>query len=95
VETLQASSIPEIAGNPGSGYYGEQTLLHLLIILTGTVIVILPDSDHRLFSLLFFFGLGAGLVIASVIGDFQNWWVVRAAMMAIMQIPIFIKTLRG
>jgi hypothetical protein len=119
----------------------KKTLLALLIIVTGTVIVFLPDSDYRLFSLstahgpsaldafglvlilvpyiylvcrawqkrsalakwsnralfktgLFFFGLGAGLVIASVTGDFQNWWVVGAAMMTVIQIPIFIKTLR-
>ena len=119
----------------------KQTLLPLLTILTGVIIVILPDSDQRLFSLstthgpsaldalglvlilipylylvyrawqkrfviarwyngalfktgLFFLGLGAGLIIASVSGDFPNWWIIGALLMAIIQIPIFIKTLR-
>lgn len=99
-----------------------RTILPLLTILTGIVIVSLPDSDRRLFSLsaahgpssldalglvlilvpylyfvfrawqkrsaianwssdtifktgLFIFGLGAGLVIASVAGDFPDWWI--------------------
>lgn len=119
-----------------------RTILPLLTILTGIVIVSLPDSDRRLFSLsaahgpssldalglvlilvpylyfvfrawqkrsaianwssdaifktgLFIFGLGAGLVIASVAGDFPDWWIIGASLMAIVQIPIFIKTLRG
>jgi len=118
-----------------------RNLLLFIILVTGFVIVALPDSGPRLFSIstnhgpslqdvigllliqvsyifivamawkkreklriyqnssivklgLFLFGLGFGLVIASVCNDYQYWWIYGALIMLIVQIPIFYVTLK-
>ncbi len=111
-------------------------ILILSLVITGVVIVALPDRGERLFSLsahhgpsrqdvlglifilgpyiylvittwknrerfrpyqdsnrfkvgLFLLGLGTGLVMASVMGDFPYWWVCGAILMLLVQIPFF------
>ena len=113
----------------------------LLIILAGFVIVALPDSDIRLFSIskehgpsiqdaiglililfsytllvieawkhrekvlkyqgskifkigLFLFGVGHGLIIASVSNDYPYWWIYGIIILAMLQIPVFYLALR-
>lgn len=108
----------------------------LIIILIGFVIVVLPDSDTRLFSIskdygpslqdaiglvlilfsytllvieawkqkekvlkyknsaafktgLFLFGIGHGLIIASVINDYKYWWVYGIILLVALQIAVF------
>jgi uncharacterized membrane protein YidH (DUF202 family) len=108
----------------------------LIIILIGFVIVALPDSDNRLFSIskdhgpslqdaiglvlilfsytwliieawkqkekilkyknstvfkagLFLFGIGHGLIIASVINDYKYWWVYGIIILVVLQIAVF------
>ncbi len=117
-------------------------LLLLLSMVVGLVIVALPDSDARLFSIseahgpspmdavgllitlisyatlvftvwqrraklavyvqtkafkagLFLFGLGSGLIIASVANDFGHWWILGATLLLVFQVPIFFRALRG
>lgn len=43
---------------------------------------------------LFIFGLGAGLIIASIAADFCHWWVVGAAMLMVVQAISFYKALK-
>jgi hypothetical protein len=43
---------------------------------------------------LFILGLGLGLVIASVAGDFSQWWVVGIVMLVAVQVIAFSKALR-
>ena len=113
----------------------------LFIILIGFVIVALPDSDIRLFSIsndhgpslqdaiglililfsytwlvieawkkkekvlkyknstvfktgLFLFGVGHGLIIASVINDYKYWWVYGVILLIVLQIAVFYLILR-
>jgi magnesium-transporting ATPase (P-type) len=108
----------------------------LIIILIGFVIVALPDSDTRLFSIskdqgpslqdavglilvlfsytllaieawkqkekvlkyknsvafktgLFLFGIGHGLILASVINDYKYWWVYGIILLVSLQIVVF------
>jgi uncharacterized membrane protein YidH (DUF202 family) len=108
----------------------------LFLILIGFVIVALPDSDIRLFSIskehgpslqdaiglililfsyiwlvieawkqkekvlkyqdstvfkmgLFLFGVGHGLIIASVINDYKYWWVYGIILLIVLQIAVF------
>lgn len=113
----------------------------LFLIALGFIIVALPDSGPRLFSMstdhgpslqdtiglaiglisyiylvviawkrkdrlnkylnskifrsgLFLFGLGLGLVIASVFRDNPNWWLLGGLIMLIIQVPILYVTLK-
>jgi hypothetical protein len=43
----------------------------------------------------FIAGLGAGLVIASVLGDFGAWWAVGAAVLLLIQAMMFARTVRA
>jgi uncharacterized membrane protein YidH (DUF202 family) len=108
----------------------------LFIILIGFIIVALPDSDIRLFSIskehgpslqdvigliliifsyillvieawkqkekvlkyqdstvfktgLFLFGVGQGLIIASVINDYKYWWIYGIILLIVLQIAVF------
>ena len=111
------------------------TLL-LILMLVGFIIVALPDSNIRLFSIskehgpslqdaigiafillpysfmlkslwkerrkvlkyqqfgifnvgVFLYGLGTGLIIASVANDYRYWWVYGVALLILVQIAIF------
>ena len=35
-------------------------------------------------------GFGAGLVVASAVGDFAGWWAVGAALLVLVQLPAFV-----
>jgi hypothetical protein len=119
----------------------NKTLLLLLVISIGIVIVALPDSDARLFSIskehgpslqdavglilillpyvillmhawrqrekvlkhknskwfktsLFLFGLGSGLLIASVLSDYSYWWVYGIILLVGIQAIAFYLALR-
>lgn len=109
--------------------------------LAGLVVIALPDSGPRLFSLseehgpsaldavgiallvagwlvlasqawrrrdriarlgarrvnagLFLLGLGLGLLVASVLGDYDWWWALGAALLALVQVGAFVAALRG
>ena len=39
---------------------------------------------------MFFTGLGMGLLIASVSGDFEGWWVVGASLLASLQVAALV-----
>jgi len=112
-----------------------------IVILIGFVLILLPDSNKRLFSIskdhgpsildaiglvlilfpyillivkawknrsrlanyhdklifkfgIYLFGIGTGLVIASVANDCSFWWIIGAILMLGVQIPLFIKTLK-
>jgi len=43
----------------------------------------------------FALGLGAGLVIASVLGDFGAWWAVGAALLVLVQAVLFARTVHA
>ena len=43
---------------------------------------------------LFLLGLGVGLIIASVMNDYQYWWIHGAWLLLIIQIPILYITLK-
>jgi hypothetical protein len=43
---------------------------------------------------LFFFGLGLGLVIASVGNDYAFWWIYGVVILVVLQIPVFYSTLK-
>ena len=43
---------------------------------------------------LFLFGLGLGLVVASVFNDHQYWWICGGIIMLVFQIPLFYITLK-
>ena len=112
------------------------------LVVAGIVVLALPDSDRRLFSLseehgpsavdalgagisilgwlvagrelwarrrsivertagatlvagAFATGVGAGLLVASVLGDFAWWWAIGAAVLAGVQVAAFVSLLRG
>lgn len=119
----------------------SKLVLILSLLLIGFIVVALPDSGPRLFSIsrehgpslqdgiglmlllvayallvagawrnkgklkayyhstffrtgLFLAGLGLGLVIASVAGDFSAWWVVGVIFLVVVQGMMFYLTLR-
>ncbi len=119
----------------------NRLVLAVALVVVGSVIVALPDSDRRLVSLSeehgpsaldavgiavllvgwlvaarelwarrravlrqagrrgtvvasFATGLGSGLLVASVFGDFAWWWAIGAAILAAVQIAAFL-TLRS
>lgn len=56
---------------------------------------ILAYRQTKTFQLcLFILGLGCGLLIASVAGDFRQWWVVGAGVLVVVQAVAFYKALR-
>lgn len=116
-------------------------VLIISFILIGFIIVALPDSDERVFSISedhgpslrdvigliliisayvwlgievrlrkekleqykstkfyrtsqFLSGVGLGLIIASVVSDFDKWWIIGVILMASLQIPIFYSVLK-
>lgn len=44
------------------------------------------SSSRRMIVASFIIGLGAGLILASVVNDFTGWWVIGAAMLVCVQL---------
>jgi hypothetical protein len=108
----------------------------ILLIFLGTALVVIPDSDKRLFSIskthgpsildaigmvlilipycwliietwkrkprilkyqhsgvfrlgLFLTGLGYGMIIASVLGDYEYWWIIGIILVVIIHVVVF------
>ena len=115
--------------------------LSLTVFTIGLIIVVLPDTGERLFSLsnehgpslqdaigliliilsylllltilwkqkekilkyqntilfragLFLFGLGYGLIVASVINDFKYWWIAGIVLLVILHVAVFYLALK-
>ena len=78
----------------------------LVLVIAGWLVLLSPawrrrhlitcHAGHPLFDLgVGLFGLGIGLVVASVVSDFAGWWAVGAALLGLVQLGALVVSVRN
>ena len=91
-----------------SGAHGPSALdgAGIGLVMAGWLVLLSPawrrrhlitrHAGHPLFDLgAGLFGLGIGLVVASVVGDFAGWWAVGAALLGLVQLGALVVSVRS